>query len=111
MGRTATDGNEITRVKPAEVCVGYRFFIDANQDFCRAIIAPLIAPLIPRRWPVTARFLYEVSREVGEVEIPPVLHPQRAPIHVEQRLLLLDICRLLTTHADELAQHLHVEAG
>ena len=38
------------------------------------------------------------------------LHPKRAPIHVEQRLLLLHIRGLLPPHTDELPQHLHIES-
>src|SRR6185437_10987435 len=41
----------------------------------------------------------------------PTLHPERASVHVEQRLLLLDLRRLLFADTDELAQHLDVEAG
>ena len=38
-------------------------------------------------------------------------HPQRPPVHIQQRLLLLHIRRLLPAHPDELPQHLHVEPG
>ncbi len=36
-------------------------------------------------------------------------HPQRPPVHVEQRLLLLELGRFLPAQANELAQHLHVK--
>src|SRR5271168_1015184 len=36
-------------------------------------------------------------------------HPQRAPIHIQQRFLLFHIPSLLPAHANELAQHLHIE--
>ena len=41
----------------------------------------------------------------------PRLHPQRAAVDVEQGLLLLHVGGFLLADADELAQHLHVEAG
>ena len=39
------------------------------------------------------------------------LHPQRASVDVEQRLLLLNICRFLPTHANQLAQQPDVKFG